>query len=253
VSWPEAPITGEIGTPAIPVFREVFLVPPLQTAHIDVRTGVATFIDATTFGARLRLMPVQPPVEKIPGARENAEFMFNEAAYRIDADLLGERAVIKELGIVRGQRLFLLEIRPVDYNPVAEKLTIWPEIEVDVTFSGRPAAPSMRSSLPGLHHIVLNPGLIVPSSRGSGNYLIVTDNTFDAAIAPFASAKEAQGFTVATHSVAPGTSSTTIKSYIEGLWGTADEPEYILLVGDTGQIPHWVGGGTGSPDTDIQY
>ncbi len=253
VTWPDAPVAGEVGTAGLPVVRRLFVAPPDVAVTISMSTGDVVVVDLQALDLPRQVMPVQPPIPKVPGAREHAEFIFDERAYAVNADLLVERAVIEELGIIRGQRLFLLEVRPVDYNPVAQTLTFWPKTEVRVGFAGEPGPASTLTPLPGLGRIVLNPAHAAGGTRGSGNYLIVTGTNFETDIAAFAAFKATQGFTVSTHAVAPGTSNSTIKSYIQGLWGTGDAPEYILLVGDTQVIPHWVGQGDGSPDTDLPY
>ena len=256
VDWPDAPIAGEIGAPGIPVIRRLFVAPPDTSVTLTVREGEGTAITADAVGSPLRLLPVQLPIPKRPGARENAKFMFDDAAYAADTEQFGARAVVEELGIARGQRLFLLEVRPIDYNPVARTLTFWAEIEIDIDFLGEAGPPSGLTPLPGIQRILLNPDPNAPRQRGSGNYLIITGTNFESDIASFAAAKEAQGFTVTTHAVTPGTANTTIKSYIQGLWGDPPPPtapDYVLLVGDTGTIPHWDGQGAGSPDTDLPY
>ena len=201
----------------------------------------------------VRLLPVQPPIEKIPGAREAAEFVYDDDAYLENIDYARQRATVTELGLVRGQRLFLLEVWPISYNPAAEEITYWPEITVDVRIVGGTLASGLVPP-PGLEQIVLNPEYLPSSAgRGTGNYLIIVCTSLESEISTFASDKASQGFSVTTHAVADGTANSTIKSYITGLWGGPDSPDYILLVGDTNLIPHWVGGGDGSPDTDLPY
>ena len=104
---------------------------------------------------------------------------------------------------------------------------------------------------------------MVSSAAGrSGNYLIVTAETYDgsAPLNEFIDAKTAQGFDVMTYSVPSGTSNTAIRSYIQGLWGTPDAPDYILIVGDTNgytssttTIPHWEGEASRHACTDLYY
>ena len=53
-----------------------------------------------------------------------------------NAAYLAEPATIEELGNYRGQRLFLLEVHPVAYNPVAQTIAFRPRIEVDIKFAG---------------------------------------------------------------------------------------------------------------------
>ncbi|UCG31612.1 MAG: hypothetical protein JSU68_08080 [Phycisphaerales bacterium] len=253
LSWPEASKNGEIGHPAIPVVRRIFAAPPGAEVSVSVRQGAAVTLDLEAAGLPRLLMPVQAPVPKIPGARENAPFDFDPAAYQEDVGLLPERVVALELGTIRGQRLFLLEFRPVDYNPAGGTLTFYPDLEATVGFKSGRTAPQILAPLPSVQEALLNPAPSAPKSRYGGNYLIIVTTTLETDIAAFATAKTAQGFTVTTHTVADGTSNTVIKDYIESLWGTPDAPEYVLLVGDTNLIPHWTGGGAGNPATDLPY
>ena len=140
----------------------------------------------------------------------------------------------------------------MSYNPVAGTLTLFPRISADVSLEGGFIPRDAVSPLPGLRGVVLNPEVLPAAPRGIGNYLIIVANAYAPLIQPFASAKSDQGFTVTTW-VPPSASNTVIKTYIQSLWGTSNAPDYVLLVGDTDTIPHWTGGGEGSPSTDIPY
>ncbi|MBN1510412.1 MAG: hypothetical protein JXB13_00215, partial [Phycisphaerae bacterium] len=252
ITWPDAAFAGEVGEPNLPVLRRLFVAPEGASITATVQAGVPAVLDLAAAGFPPRIKPEQPPVEKVPGALQAAPFVLNEAAYAQNTDLLPVRAEVTELGIVRGYRLCLLEVRPVTYNPARGLLTWWPELSVKLDFAGGSRSAVERSPL-GLHRVVLNPELL-SATRAGGNYLIVTGTEFQAGIAGFAAAKAAQGFTVSTHAVVAGTANTTIKAYIQGLYADPlTAPDYVLLVGDTDTIPHWVGQGEGSPATDIQY
>jgi hypothetical protein len=252
VSWPDAAPSGSIGGPALPVIRRLFVAPVGATVSVEPSVRTSVVMDGAALGVPLRVMPRQAPVEKIPGALENAPFDYDPAAYAVDADYPAEAATVEELGVVRGQRLFLLEVRPLAYNPVAETITFRLCVDVEIEFSGTGQVSSL-TPLPGLDRIVLNPGKDGGESRGVGNYLIIAAAPFETQIAAFATHKESKGFDVTTHIVPSGTSTSTIKAYIQSLWGGADSPDYILLVGDTQHIPNWIGGGYGSPATDLPY
>ncbi len=252
VRWPDASVAGEVGTPALPVLRRLFVAPPGATVTLATQAGQPVVVDESAAGQRLVVMPVQAPVCKLPGALEAAPFDYRRADYEIDAELPAQRATIEELGVVRGQRLFLLEVRPVAYNPAAEQLTLWPELSVTVRFEGGRDPSGHVQPLPGLRGVVLNPGLVPAASRGDGNYLIVAAAAYADAIEAFADAKQAQGFNVTTW-VPSSASTTAIKTHIQSLWDTSEAPAYILLVGDSDTIPAWTGGGAGSPATDLPY
>ncbi|MHC4219080.1 MAG: C25 family cysteine peptidase, partial [Planctomycetota bacterium] len=252
VTWPDSPILGEIGQPALPVTRRLIVVPDGATIALDVLTDRPVRVDLAAAGYPALVDPRQAPIPKIPGARENAPFDFDNATYGIDGLLGADRVQVTELGIMRGHRLALLEIRPVAYNPVRGELWLWPRIEATVSFANGRAVSEAARPLSPLGGVLLNPPAMA-AARDLGNYLIVVPSTYETGIAGFVNAKTNRGFNVMTHVITPGTSNTVIKAYIESLWGTADQPDYILLVGDTDTIPAWTGQGTGSPDTDIQY
>jgi len=251
--WPDASITGQIGEPALPVIRRLLVAPPGAEVTLTVFAGESAQLGLEAAALPWRVMPLQPPIEKIPGALEQAEFQLNPAAYAGESHFATERASVEDVGIARGQRLLVLEVRPVAYDSEARTLTFWPDLRVQVQFTGGNPLPTNLSPLPGLRSQVLNSNLVAPESTdGSGNYLIVVDAAYETAIASFAAAKASQGFSVTTHKV-DGETNTAIKGYIESLWGGPNSPDYILLVGDTDTIPHWVGGGAGTPDTDLPY
>lgn len=249
VGWPGAGKSGRIGKPALPVVRKLFLAPIGAEVSVEASKGQAVIIDVGQ-----KLMPVQPPIEKLPGAMGRAVFQLDEKEYARNGYGPEERVVVEEVGIIRGHRLFLLEMRPVSYNPAAGKVKFWPGLSADVSFEGGRKGPDGPVSvMQGLEGVVVNPQMLPGDAKVSANYLIVVADAFETAMGSFATAKQAQGYTVATYPVSPGASSTAIKSYIQGLWGTAEAPDYILLVGDTDTIPNWIGGGTGSPNTDLPY
>jgi hypothetical protein len=250
LTWPDASVAGAIGAPGLPVVRRLFIAPGGAQVSLAVQPGNAVTIDLAALKHPWPMLPVQGPVEKMPGALERAPFNYDPAAYAINYDSPNRRARVEELGIVRGQHLWLLEVAPVGYDPANGTVTVWPEIEAAVQFSGG-SWPHELSALPGLERIVLNPGPL-PAARGTGNYLIIVAGAYESTIAPFASAKALQGFTVSTW-VASSSSTTAIKTYIESLWGTPEAPDYILLVGDTDTIQSWVGVGADSPATDLYY
>ena len=252
---PDRPVDGEIGAPAIPVVRELFVAPMGATVTVEADAISDSLAVGQTWGIQLRLEPNQPPIPKEPGALENAPFVYDGAAYALRGDSAPQRATVSELGIVRGQRLMLLEVWPVSYEPATQRLQLHEEIVANVRFEGGDARGSDISPMPGLSRIVLNPSMVPASGgRSSGNYLIVAAQTYASSITAFANAKTAQGYTVMTYTVPGGTSNSAIKTVIQSYYdNSSTTPEYVLLVGDTDTIPHWTGSGEGSPDTDLQY
>jgi len=256
LSWPGASMAGDIGAPALPVIRKLFLAPHGAEVTASVLPSLTQVVDPMTLGFDFQVMPRQAPVPKLRGAFANAPFAYDQAAYAGNGARL--QATVSELGIARGQRVMVLEVAPLSYDPAASRISFSPRMTVQIDFQGGSSKTSALRPLPGLLDNVLNPDLSGhqhDALRGTGNYLVIVTSSLasHAKMTEFVNAKSAQGFTVDTYSVASGTSNTAIKSYISSLWGTADAPDYILLVGDDDDIPGWTGGGDGSPHTDLPY
>jgi hypothetical protein len=164
--WPGAGKAGGVGKPALPVLRRLFLAPLGAEVSVEAAKGQAVIIDV-----RQKLMPVQPPIEKLPGAIERAVFQLDAKEYAGNEYGSEERVVIEEVGIVRGHRLFLLEMRPVSYNPVAGKIKFWPRLSAEVSFKGGRKGPDGPVSvMQGLDGVVINPEMLPGDAKVSANY-----------------------------------------------------------------------------------
>ena len=132
--------------------------------------------------------------------------------------------------------------------------------QVDLVAYYGAADPVSRDYMEGflLHG---DPTMSVPTPPRP-KYLIVTapDYSGTAALNDFIAHRTASGFDVLTYIVSAGESTSSIKSYISSLWGTENQPAYVLLVGDTdgstatsGTVPHWTGSASKHADTDWPY
>lgn len=269
--WPGAAFVGAPGEPMIPVVRKAFIAPARAEIRIDVETAAATILDLAALGYNTGLMPMQAPVSD-PDDLRFTPFAYDTAAYNRDETLPAVQARIEELGEYRGRQLYVLEISPVAYNAARNTLTIWSDIVVRLSFDGgleTDGLPAWRLHSPE----VLNPPPY-EDLRGSLNYLILAPTNFAGStpINQFVNAKTAQGYNVAVYTVPVGASNTDIKNYIQGLWGTSNAPDYILIAADTpcyfdvsnennytmlpataSAIPNFLGSGNRNAPTDLYY
>ena len=89
-------------------------------------------------------------------------------------------------------------------------------------------------------------------------YIIITPNQFVDTLEPFITWKQEQGYNVTlgiTETI--GSSTTAIKNYLQGLWDAATSenpaPSYLLIVGDTPQVPAFTGSTDSGHVTDLNY
>ena len=259
--------TTQIGHPQLPVVRRLIEIPYGATPELIISATVLRQDDLGAFRIQNRIMPVQPPIEKVPGARENAAFTIDEEAYSHSGYAIGELARLGEVNYLRGHRFVLLEIFPFDYNPAENQLQVVNQIEIEIKLRG--ADPALTRQMKSRYadpfvrdlagRLFINSGSLddpdlIPPPLG---LLIITNDTYAAqpVMQEFITWKEQKGFhvTVATTQQI-GATTNLIRAYIQDAYDNWPiPPNFVLLVGDVNVIPNWVGTGGSSPATDLYY
>jgi hypothetical protein len=262
--------TGEIGLPRLPAVREFIEVPQGANCNLVMSDAVWAEYALEDLGIDARIVPAQAPVAKIEGALEAAPFVIDSAAYGTDAYVLSETARISEEVVLRGRRLLVVELFPVNYNPAAGTVKILTSANVRIELSGADVLATRdklnQYSSPGfdklINSVVLNGAAFEASVVGANpnpsravGYLMIAAPAFvnNSRLQNLVNLRTSQGYSVTlVDTGTTGTSATAIKSYIQNAYNTW-APECVLLIGDTDTIPHWTGLGSGSPGTDLTY
>jgi hypothetical protein len=252
---------GEIGEPALPALRRWVSVP-----HGAELTVEAEPVMVETIRLAHPLLPNQPPIEKIPGALESAPFVIDAETYALDSYLVGRDAEILEEAQVRNHRLALLEVTPIDYNPVKGELRIARDLTVTVRMTGADLMQSLDltdrfgsfefDAL--VHRHLANKGdkwaPFTAPVAGADYLIIYADALAGTALTNFVNLKAADGWTVTTKKVSEiGATPASIVQYIKGRYTALPALTFVLLVGDTNTIPHVVGNAADRPATDLYY
>jgi len=259
--------TAVVGEAALPVIRELVEIPRGAEATIRVLSAETRVATLTSLGIDHRLFPLQAPIEKIPGAVRDAEFAFSEEYYSGSSLVPAALASIGEGGTVRGHDFVLLEVNPVRYSPVSGEIEYCTQITLEVEFTGGDLPETLRLlERHGNHYSgKLASDMFVNHADFAGRYtiplpigyLIITHDNFHDAIQPLADWKSQKGFDVTvvrTSDIPGGNTKENIKTYIQDAYDNWDvPPTFVLLVGDTGYISHWVGTQSSSPSTDLYY
>lgn len=269
LSIPGAGVSGDLGHPELPAWRRLFEVPAnARNVSVTVLAERSAADAKARQAAPHRVYPVQPPVEKLPNA-EPPPFAYEASAYAAKRGGRSDSVTLHEVGRLRGRRLFQVTVYPVDYAPAApaaHAVTVRQQVRFAVRWEldGKAAAwRPARYACPAFD-AALAPWLIgTRAQRAKGftgvpaGYLIVAAPEFaaDPNLAALVDWRTQRGLpaTLVTTDTT-GTTAAAIKDYIENAYSTWPvPPAFVLLVGDTDSIPHWVGGGTGSPATDLNY
>ncbi len=240
----------EVGLPDLPVWRDLLQLPPAGRVEVVEVKASPRRIRLTERYGRLPVVPVQPSHPK-HGVRPQ-QWHYDKARYRQDRWLGDSLVKIAPAGVLRGKRLALLTVSPFRYNPVRGELQLFSEVEITLRITGTGtkgastalAAPAFEA----LDRLFLN----ASSSQTEASsvplaperYLILTLHEYAHALGDFVRWKRRQGFRVEMifrGDSAVGSTADSLKDYLRSLYLSATAqnpaPSYLLIVGDTPQIP----------------
>jgi len=263
---PGSAFSIEIGSPMLPVIREFIEIPQGATPRLSVIRADYREVALSDLGIEHRIHPVQPSVEKVAGAREAARFVIDDAAYAADRFSPDVAASLGETGQIRAHRFVELEIFPVQYNPASGTIRYLTGIELEVDFEGgdwtQTEAVLERYASPDFDAMARKQFVNAETFAGRGfpalpiGYLIITYDNFYEEIEMLAGLRHRLGFetTVTKLSEIPGgATAASIQAYIIDAYNTWDTPPtFVLLVGDTPQIPPF-NGSAGSHVSDTYF
>ena len=263
-------IDGELGMPGLPVFTKMIAVPVGATPIVTVKNHSTNEYSLDEYGFHT-VFPVQPSVRKDQNPDE-IPFEFNEKAYLSDKYNDSPIAEINVMGTMRGVRIAMLVVRPVQYNPADNTVRVFNDIEIEVSFENGDYKKTQElykntcshyfansySSIfnSGVHRDVFSehPDLYNTPVR----MLVITNRIFEATLQPWIEWKTKKGFYLdVNYTDDIGTTAAAIKTFCHNKYnqgisdGTA--PTFIVIVGDIQQVPASQTGTQSKKATDFYY
>ena len=249
LSLPAMSHSADTGMPDLPVLRRLLTIPGGGEAVVEkVIFHTRRFpVDEEFHGDKI--FPRQPSLPKSTYRQQH--LAYNRRVYVRDAWVGDSLVILRTLGTLRGEKLALLTIAPFRYNPARDLLQVAYEVEVTLVFSGStaksataalasPAFSSLKSSLLNAGVTAAGKGLVNAPVR----YVILTDTLFRNTLQEFIAWKRQTGFRIEViYKTDPGVGSTadSISHYLQELYHSSTPenpaPSYLLIVGDTPQIP----------------
>ena len=262
---PDEGVTTVIGEAQLPTICRFIEIPQGANPELIVESISWQITSLAALDLPSTIIPVQPSLVKIEGA--SVEFAMNNMYYTTNAFQPSTFATVNVIGELRGRNIGFLEISPVQYNPVSGELRIMTQCQVRINLPGsdlvRTAEKIDRYTTSSFEQLFtasfINYGSLLGTERmepKQEGYLIVVYDAFFDAIQSLATYKESKGFDVTvtmTSEIPSGPTKENIKAYIVDAYNNWEiPPTYILLVGDSPQIPTWTGSYTGTC-TDLYY
>ncbi|MCK5833093.1 T9SS type A sorting domain-containing protein [bacterium] len=256
---------GEIGSPELPIFRTMVQIPFGSTPRIEVIEFNFEEINLIDLGYTLPVTPRRSPRIKISGYEP--PFEINEEIYSRDSYQYRNPVEIIDVATARSYRLALIEIRPVDYNPVRGTIKVAKGLSFKVIHDNGDIALTRdiktryasKSYDALIKPLIANPeafmgiGKWLPASSDLG-YLIVTADSYADTSQVLAKWKARKGYSVKVKTVSElGGTANSIRNWILAEYDTSEvAPTYILLIGDIDDVPSFEGAESES-ETDTPY
>lgn len=252
LSIPECGMTTDVGEPLLPVLRPLLQIPQGATPSLQVLSIDEVETSLQQLGIPHLPYPVQPPVPKVAGARENAEFVLDAVAYAWKGYYPQEPAALGDEGQLRDRRFVGLEVYPLRYDAATGDVLWTRSVEIAIELPGAdwPLTDEIADRYGNRHsenfaqrHLV-NPGEHRARLDLPIGYLIITADAFYEEVAELADFRRRQGYDVNVVRTSDiGASSThSISAYVADAYATwTAPPTFLLLVGDTQHIPAFNG------------
>ncbi len=249
---------GEIGQPALPARIEIIEIPQGAEPVVEMLRDKVEMVDLPAYGDNVPLFPMQAPVSK--GSKPAPAFAYDRQAYAAKGYHAQALVRVEIMGESRGVRLAKVIVSPVEYEPSRNRLRVHTDIAFEIRFEGADydatQAKKRRYRSKGFR-VAENMGVNASALRFAERaakadkvedqplrYAIVSDPKFRDSLQEFIAWKRRQGYDVVeayTSDAQVGNTSESIRDYLKKLYDQATEaspaPTYVLLVGDTKEIP----------------
>ncbi len=259
-----------IGEPNLPMVNRILSVPfdcELETEVLDYDIEEISLSDLQLTNP---LIPVQPSLSKSESP-EDVPFEYNLDVYRQAGYYSLPLAQSSILGTMRALHMGMVSIAPVEYNPTENTIRVYKHLTVRVSYLHPDWAKTEKMQrlyhspfFTPIYNRVINyekqaPMILDDLVTYPVKYLIISDRMFEDQLQPLIEWKIKKGFNIITaYTDDIGYSTYAIKNYIQDIYYSSNPPEddpvpsFVLLVGDTPQIPTF-DGNAGSHVTDLRY
>jgi len=245
----------EKGLPQLPADRKSIVIPDLAATNFNIISAEYELIET---------LPVMPSKGHFTRDIDPAKipYVFDKF-YESNAWYPEENIILDEPYIVRDLRGQTIQFNPMQYNPAEGKIKLCRKLIVEIynDITAQPVNPLYRTRplekvSQEFHNIYKS--LFINYGYGEFDYipleeigrlLIVYHSSYASNIIPFYNWKLEKGITtlLAEYPTQTGTGPTALKNYIQNLYDSPEGLTFIILVGESNQIPTINGVYEGAP------
>ncbi|MFO7862667.1 MAG: C25 family cysteine peptidase, partial [Salinivirgaceae bacterium] len=231
--------TTQAGAPALPSFYDQVLAPKNSQAQITINKTTYTELNG------FMLHPALQPAKDTYGAAP-PEWEMDETVYSTNKFYPENPVSIHTTQDLRGFPIVMVQVNPVQFNPVTGQIRVHSELSYTVHFNNGDkssinalATGHSPTFLTNLRAGITNPQVVPTASKaksktGEYNYLLITPNAYKAAADTLAQWKRQLGYTVEVIAE-QAWSAAMVKDAIHSRYSEwTVKPDYFLILGDHG-------------------
>jgi len=262
--------SGNIGEPKLPAFKKLIQIPNGATVTAQIKSYSYHEIDLESYGIEVPIYPNQPSVRKDENPQQ-IQFKYSKQSY-INTSITDSPEVnIKVLGTLRGVRIALLQVNPVQYDYQNGALKVFNDIDVEVTMVGgskelenelyiKSYSPYFEPIFQALANPYTksvyddHPDLTIYPVK----MLVVANRLFEEKLQPYIQWKSEKGFYVeVAYTDEIGQTAEQIQCFVHAYYNTqlseGVAPTFLVLVGDVEHVPASATGTKTGRATDLYY
>ena len=242
----------KFGSPNLPMLNKLIEIPRKADIRIEIINDETKIYNISEYNINSLIIPSQPSISK---SEIKKPFIINEIDYKSNKFYKNELIDIEQKGLLREVKIANLMISPIEYNPISNQIIIHENIKfrihcdnADIDYTNSKKSLSYSPYFEPIFQNSINNYNPINNLRENNfienviSYLIISDPSFEESLQPFIEWKTKKGFHVSVaYTDEIGTSANSIKSYLQNKYNNPDEnapiPSFVLLVGDTQQIP----------------
>jgi PKD repeat protein len=250
----------DVGSPGLPAKNHHIAIPYGSQAQIELLD-----VQFNEYSEKFKIHPALAPAPDCRGCPEPG-FEINPGVYETDADFPREPVKIVDTDTYMGVPIAVIQVRPMQINPVTGTLKAYTRLKFKVTFSGREstfdryAASHTEHTNRMVRSAVLNRSVIprgvdrnsnfTESRNGRKDYIMIVHSNYLAAAEALAAWKRQMGYSVEIVSQSSWTT-TQVKSALQTRYDSwTPKPLFFLIFGDQADVPAEY---PGSQYTDLYY
>jgi len=246
---------GIPGHPALPMHNDLIATP--ENANAEITIIETQFIEYSGY----MVHPALQPALDTEGAPEPA-FEIDKKVYRSNEFFPENVTEIAETQKLRGMSVAVVQIRPIQFNPVTNTIRVYSKIKYRVEFKGSNKSFESFSDSNSEHftntysRTLLN-GKNIPKGiksfnpdDASKNYIIITHDNYRAAADSLAHWKRQIGLSVEVISRSVWTETDIFVDVAQRYYTWIPRPDYFLIIGDHQDVPAVM---IGNYPTDLYY